>query len=112
MSAKTKTTEVFKVAPTSDPRQFWVANNYSRLEGEWEDIYVNFTGFFGKHGPHVFAAAPELLEALELYALSYSDEELVQLAECTSGMGEISPVTAKREIIRRAATTKAKGETK
>ena len=54
----------------------------------------------------------ELLEALELYALSYSDEELVQLAECTSGMGEIRPVTAKREVIRRAAIAKAKGEAK
>ena len=58
----------------------------------------------------LIAAAPELLEALELYALSYTDEELVQLAECTSGMGEISPVTAKREVIRRAAIAKAKGE--
>lgn len=59
---------------------------------------------------HLIAAAPDLLEALELYALSYSDEELVQLAECTSGMGEISPVTAKREIIRRVAIAKAKGK--
>jgi hypothetical protein len=58
----------------------------------------------------LIAAAPDLLEALELYALSYSDEELVHLAECTSGMGEISPVTAKREIIRRVAIAKAKGE--
>lgn len=60
----------------------------------------------------LIAAAPELLEALELYALSYADEELVQLAECTDGMGEISPVTAKREVIRRAAIAKAKGEAK
>lgn len=58
----------------------------------------------------LIAAAPDLLEALEFYALSYTDEELFQLAESTSGMGEICPTTAKREIIRRAAIAKAKGE--
>jgi hypothetical protein len=60
---------------------------------------------------NLIAAAPELLEALELYALPYTDEQLYQLAETTSGMGEIDPLTAKREIIRRYAIKKAKGET-
>ena len=32
----------------------------------WDDDYISLSGFCGIHGPHVFAAAPELLEALEL----------------------------------------------
>jgi len=60
---------------------------------------------------YLMSAAPDLLEALELYALPYTDEQLRQLAETTSGMGEIDPLTAKREVIRRHAIKKAKGET-
>ena len=62
MSAK----EVIKAAPTGPTRQFEVRNNFNDLVGKWEETYVNFSGYFGKHGPHVFAAATELLEALEL----------------------------------------------
>jgi hypothetical protein len=45
-----------------------------RIEGDWEktsqdmpfdDAYVNFGGFFGSYGPHMFAAAPDLLDALK-----------------------------------------------
>ena len=64
MSAK----EIIKAAPTGHSRQFEVRNNFSDLLGKWEDSYVNFSGYFGKHGPHVFAAAPDLLEALEVIA--------------------------------------------
>lgn len=55
----------------------------------------------------LMAAAPELLSALELYAIGYSDSDLEILANCTTEMGEISPDTARREIIRRKAITKA-----
>jgi len=42
----------------------WLEDNHGELEkGIWNDIYVEFSGFFGSFGPHVFAAAPELLEA-------------------------------------------------
>jgi hypothetical protein len=56
------------------------------------------------------AAAPDLLEVLELYALGYSDDDLKQLASTETGRGEISPDVAKREIIRRSAIRKAKGD--
>lgn len=35
-------------------------------EGKWSDVYINFSGYFGAVGPYVFAAAPELLEALRV----------------------------------------------
>ena len=41
----------------------WLEDNHGDLEDIWNDIYVHFSGFFGSFGPHVFAAAPELLEA-------------------------------------------------
>lgn len=31
----------------------------------WGDVYVHFSGYFGSYGPHLFAAAPELLELLK-----------------------------------------------
>lgn len=30
----------------------------------WSDAYVSIGGYFGSHGPHVFASAPDLLKAL------------------------------------------------
>lgn len=33
----------------------------------FHEEYFAISGYFGKHGPHVFAAAPDLLEALEAY---------------------------------------------
>ena len=41
----------------------WIEGNHGELDGIWNDIYVEFSGYFGSFGPHVFAAAPELLEA-------------------------------------------------
>lgn len=57
----------------------------------------------------LIACAPELLEALMEYSLPYSDEDLQSLADCTTGMGEVGPDTARREIKRRAALAKAIG---
>lgn len=48
------------------PNQFSIENNHCRLYS-FDKEYVCFSGYFGKHGPHVFAAAPELLEALHQY---------------------------------------------
>ncbi|MBD8556337.1 hypothetical protein IFT84_17655 [Rhizobium sp. CFBP 8762] len=47
------------------PGNFRIENNTHGLDGEWEDIYVSFSGYFGSYGPELFAAAPELLEALK-----------------------------------------------
>lgn len=45
----------------------------------FEDHYVNFSGYFGAHGPDVFHAAPELLafaEAVARYAGTCGDDYL------------------------------------
>lgn len=33
----------------------------------WSGAYVSFSGYFRSHGPHVFAAAPDLLAALKMH---------------------------------------------
>lgn len=47
--------------------QFAIESDWSRIDGKWEDIYVCVSGYFGSYGPHMFAAAPELLEAVEAF---------------------------------------------
>ncbi len=46
-------------------RQFGVQSDFQNVSGEWDDVYVDFSGYFGSYGPNVFAAAPELLEVLK-----------------------------------------------
>lgn len=47
-------------------RQFDIVSDYKIPDGEVDlDRYVAFSGYFGSYGPHMFAAAPEMLEALE-----------------------------------------------
>lgn len=53
----------------------------------------------------------DVLELLEQYALTYTDEELAQLAATTSGMGEVSPEQAAREIKRREIIKQYREET-
>lgn len=58
--------EQLKVETTSEPRQFAINNLPIELgTRDWNDVYVSFSGYFGIHGPQVFAAAPVLLEALQ-----------------------------------------------
>lgn len=49
----------------SDDRHFSVQNDHQHATGEWDDVYVEFSGYFGSYGPHVFAAAPDLLKVLK-----------------------------------------------
>lgn len=49
-----------------DPCQFSIKSDYYRLDGEFDDIYVNFGGFFGSYGAQLFAAAPDTTAALKL----------------------------------------------
>jgi len=70
--------------------------------GDFGKKYVSFSGYFGEAGPHVFAAAPELLEALEWvlgeYQVIFTDE---------TGKTENEAIA-----FARAAIAKAKGEAK
>jgi hypothetical protein len=54
-------------------RQFEIANTPSAVD--FRRTYVSFSGYFGSYGPQVFAAAPQLVDALReareaLYAYS------------------------------------------
>lgn len=53
------------VVPQGAPRQFNIENGPGSL-GDFDREYVSFGGYFGPHDPHVFAAAPGLVGALEL----------------------------------------------
>lgn len=51
--------------PDCEPNQAMITSNFENIEGDWGDIYVRFSGFFGHYGPEMFAAAPDLADALE-----------------------------------------------
>lgn len=46
-------------------RQFVVQSDFQNVSGKWDDVYVDFSGYFGSYGPNVFAAAPDLLKVLK-----------------------------------------------
>ena len=61
----------------------------------FNDEYFAISGYFGKHGPHVFATAPELLESLEQtqslmerIGLQSSDEYQANAAAIAKAKGE------------------------
>lgn len=54
--------ETFTVENCGHRNQFRIVND-PKLE-DFDDTYLCISGFFGSHGPHVFAAAPELLAEL------------------------------------------------
>lgn len=58
-----------------DPRQFEINNRHRDLDlADFDRTYVSFSGFFGEHSPHLFAAAPDLLEALKEQVAECFDE--------------------------------------
>lgn len=83
-----------------DGLQFTIESDWSTTKGEWNDRYVSFAGYFGSYGPHLFASAPELLEALE---------SMVLLFEGTSGAGANYWEQYEEYNTARAAIAKAKG---
>lgn len=57
--------------------------------GDFDDRYVEFSGFFGKTGVDVYAAAPDLYEALELlfeHAKLYNPELMNENFSVTSAV--------------------------
>ncbi|GEM_PF-4521356 len=65
MRSKEKVPLKISVMPSTSTRQFEIRSNFHDTAGEWEDIYVDFSGFFGRFSPHVFASAPELYAVVE-----------------------------------------------
>ncbi|MBX3583588.1 MAG: hypothetical protein KF810_17010 [Rhizobiaceae bacterium] len=65
-----------KVANRTHTRQFSIQSDVHRRKGEWDDIYVDFSGYFGSYGPDMFAAAPDMFEALkETLAIATRNED-------------------------------------
>lgn len=65
MKTPLQITGPLSVVATNTPGLYVVQNDVNSVPGVFEDKYVRFDGYFGFHGPHVFAVAPQLLEALE-----------------------------------------------
>ncbi len=62
-------------APSPDSRQFNIESELPVDSSKFEDVYVCFGGYFGNYGPHMFAAAPEMLEALKALIAYQADNE-------------------------------------
>lgn len=70
MSEKPKFTPgPLAVTATGAVRQFRIFSDTRkvRAEVEWDDAYVEFAGYFGSYGPHMFSAAPDLVELASEY---------------------------------------------
>lgn len=89
MSAK-HTPGPLQVRLASHPPQFSVenANSFTSTSGDsdmsWDDFYVRFSGYFGGYGPHMFAAAPDMLNVLRV-ARDCIHTDRVALADCHTG---------------------------
>lgn len=55
---------VLSVESRGDPRQHTIRNRFPD-GGRWDETYIEFGGYFGCYGPHVFRAAPDLLDSLK-----------------------------------------------
>lgn len=53
------------ISEWEDDPQYAIFSNFSDFDVPWDDKYIRFSGYFGKFGPHMFAAAPALLGALK-----------------------------------------------
>jgi hypothetical protein len=54
---------------------------------KWDEQYISLSGYCGEYGPHVFAAAPEFLEALELL-LPFSPSTIAEPCQYVLGCWE------------------------
>ena len=65
-------------ASAAYPRQFHIESDVDSApyEAPFDDIYVNLSGYVGSYGPHVFAAAPDMLEALQSFP-GFTDDATV-----------------------------------
>ena len=86
--------------------------------GDFGKKYVSFSGYFGEAGPHVFAAAPELLEALTMGAEINTPDLMDWIADRLVFVHKENPnidfvkSLRNRAATARAAIAKAKGEQK
>lgn len=93
-----------RVKKLTSPRQFEVISDYSSINGEFEDRYLLFSGYFGSYGPYMFAAAPEMLEALEM-VIAFEDWERYSHPDHKDALQYAEVVDRVRSAI-----AKAKGE--
>lgn len=104
MSAQTQRN--LRVTDSSPSGQARIENTHIEYEN-FDREYISFSGYFGEIGPNIFAAAPELLEALEECA---SDLE----AEIEARRGAVLERTMERDLATvaraRAIIAKATGQ--
>jgi hypothetical protein len=81
------------------PRQFRIQNNPDACGKEWDDQYVSFSGYCGDYPPSIFAAAPELLEAMEAISRHYENPNINHI-----------DFRIEAKILADAAIAKARGE--
>jgi hypothetical protein len=97
-----------RVICTSEPGQYSI-DNYSQRKFQFEaamplDAYFRVSGYFGIYGPHMFAAAPKLLE--ELQSLVELAESAMRAANRDGGEYDIAELLKEP----RAAIAAANGE--
>jgi len=86
----------------SKPRQYRLTGY--EASDNWDDAYINFSGYFGPHSPRVYAAAPRLYAAAKaLEAMGWFDRHKFLDAEMNAALvamhdaiklAEMSKVTA------------------
>lgn len=86
-----------EAASSAKRDQFWVKGKAPGRE--WREQEVSFSGYFGSYGPELFAAAPDLREALKLFVRSekmardghppQGADELIKLGE--AALSKASP---------------------
>lgn len=92
--------------------QWTIRNGPGSLGGEFERYYVELSGYCGEHNPRVFAAAPEMLKALEAEEAAWAardDCDLCDSSEDWSRCPHCSLRFGKAIDLRRAAIAKARG---
>jgi len=69
----------------SAPRQYRLTGY--EASDNWDDAYINFSGYFGPHSPHVYAAAPRLYAAAKaLEEMGWFDRHKFLDAEMNAAM--------------------------
>ena len=78
-----------------DHGQFAIVNaDLNDVEtGKWEEQYVCISGYCGPFKPDLFAAAPELLEALEVIMLHYPHQNSVYTSNAYAAIAKAKGVT-------------------
>lgn len=77
--------------------QWAIENSPGSLGGEFDQHYVHLSGYCGPHNPWVFAAAPELLEALQAICAEAENMSMTMRRRAIFNAGKSAIAKAKGE---------------